>query len=281
MVADEGERAYAGRMNLKLGRTLAVFDIESTGTSWERDRIIDLAVVRLAPDGASRTIEFRFHPEMPIPPASTAVHGIRDEDVRDAPRFRDRLAEVAAAFENCDLAGFNIWRFDVPMLQQEFKRAGSAFDMGGRKIVDAQRIYHQKEKRDLTAAVLFYCGESHEGAHGARADALATLRVIERQLDRYADLPREVGPIDRFCFPPVADGVDREGKIRWDAEGEMALGFGKYQGTKLRAMADDNRKYIEWMLRQNFGQQVDGIVKLALDRKLPRKADWTPPAETE
>jgi DNA polymerase-3 subunit epsilon len=270
-------------MNLNLERTLAVFDIESTGTNWERDRIIDLAVIRLEPDGTSSTIEFRFHPEMPIPPASTAVHGIRDEDVRDAPRFRDRLVEVAAAFENCDLAGFNIWRFDVPMLQQEFKRAGGVFEMRGRKMVDAQRIYHQKERRDLTAAVLYYCGESHDGAHGARADAAATLRVIERQLDRYADLPHEVVGLDRFCFPPVADGVDREGKVRWDAEGEMVLGFGKHQGKKLRVMQTDrdNRKYLEWMLRQNFGQQVDGIVKLALDVKLPRKADWTPQAEAE
>lgn len=276
-----GETAYPPGMNLNLTRPLAVFDIESTGTNWERDRIIDLAVVRIEPDGTRQTIEFRFNPEMPIPPAATAVHGIRDEDVRDAPRFRDRMAEVVRAFEGCDLAGFNIWRFDVPMLQQEFKRAGSAFDMTGRKMVDAQRVYHQKEKRDLTAAVLFYCGESHEGAHGARADAEATLRVIEKQLERYPDLPREVVPLDRFCFPPVADGVDREGKVRWDAEGDMVLGFGKYQGAKLRAMAADrdNRKYLEWMLRQNFGQQVDGLIKLALESRLPRKAEWKPPAD--
>ncbi len=269
-------------MNLRLDRVLAVFDIESTGTNWERDRIIDLAIVRLEPEGGRRTIEFRFNPEMAIPAASTAVHGIRDEDVRDAPKFRERLGEVAQAFADCDLAGFNIWRFDVPMLQQEFKRAGSAFDMTGRKIIDAQRIYHQKEMRDLTAAVLFYCGEAHEGAHGARADAEATLRVIERQLDRYPDLPHEVGPLDRYCFPPVADGVDREGKVRWDAEGDMVLGFGKYQGTKLRAMAaGDGRKYLEWMLRQNFGQEVDGIIKLALDGKLPRRPEWKAPAEGE
>lgn len=279
-----GEKAaYPLGMNLNLTRSLAVFDIESTGTNWERDRIIDLAVVRLDPDGSLRTIEFRFHPEMPIPPASTAVHGIRDEDVKDAPRFRDRADEVERAFIDCDLAGFNIWRFDVPMLQQEFKRAGRVFTMTGRKMVDAQRIYHQKEKRDLTAAVLYYCGETHAGAHGARADAEATLRVIEKQLERYTDLPHEVPLLDRFCFPPVADGVDREGKVRWDAEGDMVLGFGKYQGAKLRALAADrdNRKYLEWMLRQNFGQQIDGLIKLALDGKLPRRSEWTPPAETE
>jgi len=270
-------------MNLKLSRPLAVFDIESTGTNWERDRIIDLAIVRLDPDGTQTTVVFRFNPGMPIPPAATAVHGIRDEDVRDAPFFSARMADVARAFENCDLAGFNIWRFDVPMLQQEFKRGGSTFDMAGRKMIDAQRIYHQREKRDLTAAVLFYCGESHEGAHGARADAEATLRVIERQLDRYPDLPREVAPLDRFCFPPVADGVDREGKIRWDAEGDMVMGFGKYQGAKLRTMAADrdNRKYLEWMLRQSFGQQVDGLIRLALEGKLPRRTEWTPPAAGE
>lgn len=263
-------------MNFNLDRPLAVFDIESTGTSWERDRIIDMAVVRLNPDGTRQTEEFRFYPEMPIPPASTAVHGIRDEDVRDAPRFRDRLAEVAHAFDGCDLAGFNVQKFDIPMLQCEFKRAGGEFSMSGRRVVDAQRIYHQKERRDLTAAVRFYCGASHDGAHGARADAEATLQVLESQLERYDDLPRDVGALETFCFPPVQDAVDREGKIRWDADGDMVLGFGRYQGAKLRALAADrsNRKYLDWMLRQAFGPDVDSFVRLALDNRLPKKTEW-------
>jgi len=266
-------------MRLQLTRPLVIFDIEATGANWERDRIIDLAAIRLTPDGSRQTTSFRFNPGMPIPPSSTAIHGITDDDVKDAPTFDQRLDEVEAVFHDGDLAGFNAWRFDVPLLRQEFKRAGRTFELRGRRIIDVQRIYHLKERRDLSAAVRFYLNEEHVGAHGAAADAEATLRVLDRQLEMYADLPSDVEALERFCFPTSAEAIDREGKLRWDVGGDAALAFGRFQGRKLRELAADRdgRKYLEWMLRQEFGAEVNEWVRLALEDRLPRRVE-APPA---
>lgn len=265
-------------MPLQLSRALVIFDIESTGAVWDRDRVIDLAAIRVEPDGRHAAVSFRFNPEMPIPPEATAIHGIRDEDVAGAPLFRDRVDDVDAVFRDADLGGFNICRFDVPLLKQEFKRAGRVFETRGRHMVDAQRIYHMKERRDLTAAVRFYLGEDHAGAHGAMADAEATWRVLQRQLEVYPDLPGDVAAIEQLCFPSVADGIDPEGKLRWDANGEATLGFGRFQGRRLRDMAADrnDRKYLEWMLRQSFGPEIERWVRAAMDDRLPRRGDVPP-----
>ncbi|MBN1269055.1 MAG: 3'-5' exonuclease, partial [Kiritimatiellae bacterium] len=179
-------------MKLKLQRPLAVFDIESTGVNRRKDRIIDLAIVTLLPDGSQSTFTFRVNPEMPIPAQATKVHGITDADVKDCPTFKQVAADVAACLEGCDLAGYNILGFDIPLLEEEFRRAEVPFNMDGRRVVDAQRIFHQNEPRDLTAALKFYCGEMHLGAHGALEDVLATVRVLDGELARYKDLPRDV-----------------------------------------------------------------------------------------
>jgi DNA polymerase-3 subunit epsilon len=266
-------------MRLQLQRPLVVFDIEATGSNWEWDRIIDLAAIRLEPDGRQIEAYFRFNPEVPIPAEATRIHNIRDEDVANAPKFRDRVAEVEAVFRDADLAGFNIWRFDVPILRQEFKRAGWTFEMAGRRLVDAQRIFHLKERRDLSAAVRFYLGREHAGAHGAMADAKATLEVLLRQLEVYKDLPTTPEGLEQFCFPPTPGQVDRAGRVARDADGELVLAFGRYRGRRLREMAAEmeGRRYLEWMLRQEFGPEVMELVRSALEGRLqePARPDST------
>lgn len=247
-------------MKLKLARPLAFFDIESTGANWKTDRIIDLAVIVLHPDGRREERVFRVNPGIPIPRAATAVHGIGDDDVKDAPLFAAAADGIEKVFEGCDLAGYNLIRFDIPLLQEEFKRANRTFPMQGRRVIDAQRIFHKREPRDLTAALFFYRGEVHEGAHGAAADTEATLRVLEGQLERYPDLPAEVEALSDYCSPPRPEQIDREGKLVWDADGEPVLNFGKYRGRKLREVMVEERVYLEWMLRKNFAPEVDEIV---------------------
>ncbi len=258
---------------LQLQRPLVVFDIESTGTDPSRDYIIDLAVIRLEPDGSRSAREFRFKPGIPIPAAATAIHGITDEDVKNAPAFKDKVDEVDHWFRDADLAGFNIARFDVPMLVSEFRRAKREFSMKGRRLVDAQRIFHMKEPRTLSAAAKFYVGVEHTGAHGALADAEMTLRVLERQLERYEDLPRDVAELNDWCFPPNPNAADLEGKLRWNAEGELELAFGRYQNRTLRELAsmDEGRRYLEWMLRQEFAADVKQYAQDALAGRFHRR----------
>ena len=199
-------------IRLKLDRPLAFFDIESTGTSPRGDRIIDMAITKIFPDGERRTYTYRVNPEMPIPEGSTRIHGITDDDVRESPTFKEIAEKVCELLDDSDLAGYNIVRFDVPMLQEEFKRAGVTFDTESRRMIDVQRIFHRKEPRDLSAALSFYCGEMHMGAHGAEDDVLATIRVLEGQYDKYNDLPTDPDALHDYCNPKDPDWVDRTGR---------------------------------------------------------------------
>ena len=182
-------------MPLKTDRPLAFFDIESTGTNVRTDRIIDLAIVKVFSDGHREEHTFRVNPERPIPAEASAVHGIYDKDVQAAPTFKSIAAQVAAVFEGCDLGGYNILRFDIPLLCEEFTRAGTTFVVEGRRVVDPQRIFHQREPRDLTAALNYYCGELHLGAHGALDDVIATIQVLEGQFKKYSDLPQDINAL--------------------------------------------------------------------------------------
>ncbi|MGH9366412.1 MAG: 3'-5' exonuclease, partial [Thermoanaerobaculia bacterium] len=172
---------------LRLERPVVVFDTETTGVNPRTDRIIEIACVKVHPDGRREQWVRRLDPEMPIPAASSAIHGIRDEDVKGLPTFRAVAAELAGFLEGCDLAGYNISGFDLPALRVEFLRAGVPFDVAGRRLLDAQRIFFVREPRHLAAAARFYCESDHDGAHGALADAEMTLRVLEGQFARYPD----------------------------------------------------------------------------------------------
>lgn len=263
----------------KLDRPLATFDIESTGTSPRADRIVDLAIVRVHPDGTRDTHTFMINPGMPIPPDSTAIHGITDEDVADCPAFGDVAKQIHELLEGCDLAGYNLLRFDIPMFVEEFLRAGIEFDVSARRVIDAQRIFHRREPRDLSAALAFYCGEMHLDAHGALADAKATIRVLEGQFKHYSDLPGNMDELHDYCDPRDPSWVDRAGRLKWAGE-EVVLNFGRQKGVPLRKLIDEEPSFIKWMLRSDFPRDTKNIVEQAAAGVWPEppQAHPRPPA---
>lgn len=255
--------------NLKLTRPLVVFDIESTGVSPRKDRIIELAAIKLMPDGEEISKCWLMNPSVPIPPETTAIHGISDEIVKDCPTFADKAEEIFEFFRDCDLSGFNADRFDIPCLEEEFARVGMAFAPSARKHVDVQRIYHKKEPRDLSAAVRFYLGRNHDGAHGAEADTRATLEVLKAQMAKYTDLPQTVEEMDEYLVPHDPLNADRAGTLRWK-DGELTINFGKKKGESLKKLLLNEPNYLKWILKGDFDTEVRMIIKDLLDNgRLP------------
>lgn len=249
-------------------KPIAFFDIESTGVNIRADRIIDLTIIKVHPDGQRETHNFRVNPGIPIPVEASRVHGIYDADVKDCPTFKAVAKQVAEIFEGADLGGYNILRFDIPLLQEEMARAEVPFDVDNRRVVDAQRIYHRREPRDLTAALMFYRGKKHEGAHGALDDVVATIEVLEGQYEKYADLPRDIEALSEYCNPRNPSWADSSGKLKW-VNGEITINFGKKSGAKLRDLVKLEPSYLRWMLDQSFPRDVAEIVGNALKGKYP------------
>lgn len=250
---------------LSLARPLIFFDLETTGLRAATDRIVELALIRVEPDGGVTERVRRFNPGIPIPPEATAVHGIRDDDVSDMPPFSARARSLADLMDPCDLCGFNVRRFDLPMLLAEFSRAGIEFDARSRRIVDVQMIFHRKEPRDLSAAVRFYLERELEDAHSALADIRATAAILTAQLETYPDLPRDLAGLDAFCdeIQPFQTELDR-----WfDAARGAPLVFkrGKHQGKRLDELAASEPDYLRWMLGlDDLGEEVKAVVRQAL-----------------
>jgi DNA polymerase-3 subunit epsilon len=259
--------------NLQLTRPVVVFDLETTGVDVEKDRIVQIAMIRVEPGGERTTFETLVNPEQPIPPKASEVHGIQDADVRDKPAFRRIRREVEDFLADADLAGFNSVNFDLPLLQAELRRVGSEMDFSGVRHLDAMKIFHYMERRDLTAAYRFYCGKDLTGAHNALADAEATLAILDAQIARYEEVPGEIDALHRFCNPDEGRFVDRKGKLLWNDHGEAEFTFGKYQGQSLNAVAADQRgrSYLEWMLGSNFSEEIKSILRDALDGAFPKK----------
>lgn len=259
--------------NLKLTRPLVVFDLETTGINVEKDRVVQIAMIRVTPDGGRTTFETLVNPERPIPAEASAVHGIRDADVRDQPTFSQIRREVEEYLADADLAGFNSVNFDLPLLQTEIKRAGGEMDFRGVRHLDAMKIFHKMERRDLTAAYKLYCGKDLTGAHNALADTEATLEILDAQIARYDEVPDEVDALHRFCNPDEGKYVDRKRKFIWTDNGEAAFTFGKYQGQSLNEVVTDQRGrgYLEWMLGKDFSEEIKGILRDALDGAFPKK----------
>lgn len=254
---------------LELDRPLVVFDLETTGTDTATDRIVEISVLRLDPDGQRERRTRRINPGRPIPAEATAVHGIRDEDVRDAPTFSSVARGLLEFIGEADLAGFNVARFDVPLLERELRDCGLDLRLTERRIVDAMTIFHRKEPRDLSAAARFYLGRDHAGAHAAEADVTMALDILEAQLERYEDLPRSVEELDGWCRPVVPNAVDREGKFVWK-DGEATFAFGKHQGKSLRRVAGEHRGYLEWISKSDFPDDVKQLAAQALDGRYPQ-----------
>jgi DNA polymerase-3 subunit epsilon len=262
-------------LNIKLDRPIAFFDLEATGTSPRADRIVELCIVRIRPDRSEATLSYRINPQMPIPEEAAAIHGIRDEDVKDCPTFPKIAQEVADFLEGCDLGGFNILRYDIPMLAEEFIRAEVPFSVETRRVLDVQRIFHRKEPRDLSAALKFYCGDAHLNAHGAEADVLATIRVFEGQITRYPELPRSIAELDGYCNPQNPDWADQSGRLKWSG-GNIVINFGKNKGRTLKDMLEKDRNFINWLLKSDFPADTRQLITNA------QKGIWPePPAADE
>lgn len=256
---------------LKLQRPLVVFDLETTGTNPRADRIVEVACVKIHPDGRREEWVRRLNPRMPIPAASTAIHGISDRDVKDAPSFKEVAVELARFLDQCDLAGYNISGFDLPVLRTEFLRAGMVFEVADRRLVDAQRIFFAREPRHLSAAARFYCGAEHEGAHGALADAQMTLRVLSGQLKRYDDLPRSVGELHELYCAGLDQDLDPEGRFRL-VKGEPTVNFGKNRGRMLKDISREEPGFLRWILKGDFSQPVKDIAR----KYLPQEEELFP-----
>ncbi len=259
-------------MNLSLSRSLALFDLETTGLDPASDRIVEIAVLRIDPDGGRERFRRLLDPGRPIPPEASAVHGIRDADVRGQPRFADIRDELLAFLRDSDLGGFGVARFDLPLLEREVREAGGDLRLAERRVVDVLTIFHRKERRDLSAALRFYCGREHDGAHGAAADVEATADVLEAQLERYAELPRDTAGLDAWCNPAPPGAVDRAGKFVWKGR-EVVFAFGKNQGRTLREVASSDRGYLEWIARSDFPEDARRVVREALAGRLPDPPD--------
>lgn len=252
---------------MKLKRPLVVLDLETTGTWVEKDRIIEIALVRCEPDGSLKEYDQRVNPEMPIPQEASEVTGITDDDVKEAPIFRQIADDVLNFIGDADIGGFNVERFDLPLLQREFANAGITFSWLNRTVYDSQKIYHLNEKRDLTAAYSFYCGKDLEGAHAALADTKATLEVLKAQVMKYGN--GDIEALQDFDYKMHGEFYDEGRKFRW-WNGELYMMFGKYARKKtLKQVVKDDPRYLEWILSADFSEEVKDLVSAALEGKFP------------
>ncbi|MDE6467719.1 MAG: 3'-5' exonuclease, partial [Muribaculaceae bacterium] len=241
-------------MKLKLTRPIVFFDLETTGTNINTDRIVEISVVKLMPDGSVTSKTRRLNPEMPIPAEATAVHHITDADVADEPTFRQVANSLSQFFTGCDIAGFNSNRFDIPLLDQEFERAGIDFDFSRARFIDVQTIFHKKEPRTLVAAYRYYCGKELEGAHGALADTTATMEVLLAQLERYEDLPTDVAALSEFATN--SRNVDLMGRLVYDDQGREVINFGKYKGRLADEVLAHEPGYYSWKMGGEFANNT-------------------------
>ncbi len=254
---------------MNLSRPIIFLDIEATGADALRDRIVEIALIKRHPDGTMAEYVQRINPGIRIPSEVTALHGISNEDVSSAPSFKEIAPIVLDFVAGCDYGGFGLVRFDIPIMVEEFKRAGFAFLVESCGLIDGLTIYHQRERRDLTAAYQFYCQKALVGAHGARADALASMEVVLAQLDRYSDLPRGVPELHVYCNRQDHRYVDNGRKFMW-RDGEAAFNFGKYRGELLRTLVRKQRDYIEWIVSDGkFSQEVIDLCWKALRGEFP------------
>ena len=237
-------------MELKLTRPICFFDLETTGTNVAKDRIVEIAILKVFPNGNKESKTWLVNPEMKIPPDSTAVHGITDEKVAAEPNFKKLSKEIHAMIKDCDFGGFNSDRFDIPLLAEEMLRAGVDFDMKNTVSVDVQTIFHKMEKRSLEAAYKFYCDKDLTDAHSAEADTLATYEVLLSQLDRYPDLENNVKKLAEFSSHKRT--VDFAGFIVLDDDDEEVFGFGKHKDKKVHEVLEKEPGYFSWLLNADF-----------------------------
>ena len=245
-------------MDINLKKPLAFFDLETTGVDVVNDRIVELSIVKINPDQSKDIKTMRINPTIPIPKQSSEIHGIYDDDIKDAPTFKEAGKNIAKFLDGCDLAGFNSNRFDIPLLIEEFLRADIEFSMKNRNYIDAQVIFHKKEQRTLVAAYKLYCGKDLEGAHGAEADTLATYEVLKAQIDRYDDLENDVKYLSKFS--KHNNNVDFVGRLVYNDKGEETFNFGKHKGKTVELILQKEPSYYAWMMNSDFPRYTKKIL---------------------
>ena len=237
-------------MKLNLKRPIIFFDLETTGVDTAKDRIVEISMAKIMPDGEEIVKTRKLNPEMHIPEEATAIHGITDEDVKDCPTFAQVAKSLEQFIRGCDFGGFNSNRFALPVLVEEFLRAGVDVDFKRRKFIDVQNIFHKKEQRTLVAAYKFYCDKDLDDAHPAEADTLATYEVLKAQLDRYPDLENDIDKLAEFSTR--AETADYAGRILFNEKGEEVFGFGKYKGRSVEEVFRMEPSYYAWMMNGDF-----------------------------
>ena len=237
-------------MELNIKNPIVFFDLETTGLNIVTDRIVEISYLKVWPNGKEESKTRRINPEMPIPAISTAVHGITDADVASCPTFKEVAKTIAADFKGCDLAGYISSRFDVPLLVEEMLRAGVDFDISRRKQIDVQTIFHKMEQRTLSAAYRFYCEKELDNAHSAEADTRATYEVLKSQLDRYSNLPNDMGALAEFTT--YNNNIDLAGRIIKDEQGRAVFNFGKHKGKLVFDVFATDFGFYDWMQKGEF-----------------------------
>lgn len=246
-------------MELNLKNPMVFFDLESTGIDVTKDRIVEISMLKVLPGGKKEEPKTRrINPEMAIPAEASAVHGIYDEDVKDCPTFKSIAKSLAAYVEGCDFAGFNSNRFDVPLLAEEFLRAGVDIDLKRRKFIDVQNIFHKMEQRTLVAAYKFYCDKSLIDAHSAEADTIATYEVLLSQLDRYEELQNDTDFLSEFSTRSTS--LDFAGRVVLNDKGVAVFSFGKYKGVAVQDVFAKDPSYYSWIINGDFPAYTKKII---------------------
>ena len=245
-------------MGLNIKNPLIFFDLETTCIDIIKDRIVEISMIKVFPDGHEEVKTRRINPEMHIPEEASAVHSIYDEDVKDEPRFREIAKSLAAFIEGCDFAGFNSNKFDVPMLAEEFLRAGVDVDMKKHKFIDVQNIFHKMEQRTLIAAYKFYCNKDLENAHSALADTRATYEVLQAQVERYEELQNDVAFLADFSSR--SNNVDYAGRVVYNNKGVEVFSFGKHKGRPVEEVFREEPSYYAWIMNGDFPQYTKKVL---------------------
>ncbi|WP_306352950.1 3'-5' exonuclease [Flavobacterium sp. '19STA2R22 D10 B1'] len=256
-------------MELKLNKPICFFDLETTGIEVARDRIVEISIFKVYPNGNKESKTWLVNPEMPIPPQSTEIHGISDEKVANEPTFKELSSQVYGMIKDSDLAGFNSDRFDIPLLAEELLRAGVDFDMKNRVSVDIQTIFHKKEERTLSAAYKFYCGKSLENAHSAEADTMATYEILKAQLERYEELDNDMKLLSEYTTRKKS--ADFAGFITFDKDNEEVFSFGKHKGVKVDKVLETEPGYFGWIQNADFPLYTKKVLTAIKLRKLNNK----------
>ena len=256
-------------MELNLNKPICFFDLETTGIDVAKDRIVEISILKIFPNGNKESKTWLVNPEMTIPPQVIAVHGITNEKVANEPTFSVLAPTVYNMIKDSDLGGYNSDRFDIPLLAEELLRAGIDFDMKNRVSVDIQTIFHKKEERTLGAAYKFYCGETLENAHSAEADTMATYEILKSQYDRYDDLPQDMKSLSEYTTRKKT--ADFAGFIIIDKDGDEAFSFGKHKGVKVDKVLETEPGYFSWIQNAEFPLYTKKVLTAIKLRKLNTK----------